>query len=114
MTQSIVPILGEQNFYPRPIQEKISMAIQNQEIAVETHKNQSAIQGWLVSYIAQLLEIDPKEVDVKASFDRYGLDSSATIGLTSDLENWLGGSIDPTITYDYPSIESLSKHLAGS
>ena len=90
------------------------MKMQNQEIIAEKQQTVAAIQDWLVSYLSQLLEIDQNNVDVTTSFDRYGLDSSATIGLTTDLGDWLGRSIDPTITYDYPSIESLSEHLAGS
>lgn len=90
------------------------MKMQNQEIIAEKQQTVAAIQAWLVSYLSQLLEIDQNEVNVTTSFDRYGLDSSATIGLTTDLGDWLGRSIDPTITYDYPSIESLSEHLAGS
>ncbi|MTJ13946.1 acyl carrier protein [Anabaena sp. UHCC 0187] len=90
------------------------MKMPNQEIIAEKQQTVTAIQAWLVSYLSQLLEIDQNEVNVTTSFDRYGLDSSATIGLTTDLGDWLGRSIDPTITYDYPSIESLSEHLSGS
>jgi acyl carrier protein len=90
------------------------MKMQNQEIIAEKQQTVAAIQDWLVSYLSQLLAIDKNEVEVTTSFDRYGLDSSATIGLTTDLGDYLGRSIDPTITYDYPSIESLSEHLAGS
>lgn len=90
------------------------MKMPNQEIIAEKEQTVAAIQAWLVSYLSQLLEIDQNNVDVTTSFDRYGLDSSATIGLTTDLGDWLGRSIDPTITYDYPSIESLSEHLSGS
>jgi acyl carrier protein len=95
------------------------MQMENQELMVETNEKldkkkppAAAIQAWLVSYLAQLLEINPNELDFKASFDRYGLDSSATIGLTTDLGDWLGFAIDPTITYDYSSIESLAEYLA--
>jgi len=28
------------------------------------------------------------------------------------LEDWLGLTIDPTVVYDYPTIEALAKHLA--
>lgn len=90
------------------------MKMPNQEIIAEKQQTVAAIQAWLVSYLSQLLEIDQNNVDITTSFDRYGLDSSATIGLTTDLGDWLGRSIDPTITYDYPSIESLSEHLSGS
>jgi acyl carrier protein len=70
------------------------------------------IQTWLINYLSKLLEIEPSKISLTTSFDRYGLDSSATIGLTSDLGDWLGRDIDPGITYDYPTIESLAQHLA--
>ena len=70
------------------------------------------IQGWIVSYLAQLLEIDPDEVNVTIPFDRYGLDSSVAIGLTGDLEDWLGIKLDPTLLYDYPTIEGLAQHIS--
>lgn len=69
------------------------------------------IQAWIVSYLAQLLEIDPDEINVSIPFDQYGLDSSAAVGMTGDLEDWIGGKIDPTLLYDYPTIETLVQHL---
>ena len=69
------------------------------------------IQDWLVSYIAKLLEIDPQEIDVKISFNRYGLDSYMTVGLIADLEVRLGCNLSPTVMYNYPNIESLARHL---
>lgn len=69
------------------------------------------IQAWIVSYLAQLLEVDSDEIDTATPFDRYGLDSSAAIGMTGDLEDWLNLELDPTLVYDYPTIEALSQHL---
>lgn len=69
------------------------------------------IQDWLVSYLAELLEIDPLKIDVKIPFNRYGLDSSAAIGLTGDLGDCLGYDLDPTLIYDYPTIEDLAEQL---
>jgi acyl carrier protein len=70
------------------------------------------IQAWLVSYLAESLEIDPDEVDVTIPFDRYGLDSSAAVGLIGELEDWLGCELDPTLLYDYPTIEVVALYLA--
>ncbi len=70
------------------------------------------IQAWVISYLAELLEIEPDEVDVTIPFDRYGLDSSAAVGMTGDLEEWLGYELDPTLIYDYPTIEALAGHLS--
>lgn len=70
------------------------------------------IQNWLVAYIADLLEIESEEIDVTIPFDRYGLDSSAAVGMTGDLEDWLGKEVEPILLYDYPTIEALARHLS--
>ncbi|MDZ8188305.1 MAG: acyl carrier protein [Nostoc sp. ChiSLP02] len=70
------------------------------------------IQEWTVSYLANLLEVTPEEVDVTIPFDRYGLDSLAAVSLTGDLQDWLGIDVDPTLIYDYPTIEGLVKYLS--
>ncbi|HEY9670381.1 MAG TPA: acyl carrier protein [Waterburya sp.] len=70
------------------------------------------IQAWIVSYLAQLLEMNPDEINTTIPFDQYGLDSSAAVGMTGDLEDWIGKKIDPTLVYDYPTIEALAQHLA--
>jgi acyl carrier protein len=94
--------------------QEVSQAnsLENAEVALSrSSKSVTEIQAWIVAYLAELLEVDSEEVDVKIPFDRYGLDSSAAIGMTGDLENWLGYSIDPTLIYDYPTIESFARHL---
>lgn len=69
------------------------------------------IQDWLVAYLAELLEIEPTQIDVKISFQKYGLDSSAAIGMIGEMEDWLGYELNPTIIYDHPSIEALSLYI---
>lgn len=73
---------------------------------------QANITDWIVSYLAELLEISSDEIDVQTTFARYGLDSSAAVVLTGDLGGWLGKDIDPTVLYDYPTITDLAAHLA--
>jgi len=46
-------------------------------------------------------------------FDDFALDSATAIGMTGELEDWLGKPVDPTLVYDYPTIEQFSKCLAG-
>lgn len=84
----------------------------SKEIAQKKLPTSVEIQNWLVSYLADLLEIDLDEVDVTIPFDRYGLDSSAAIGMTGNLEEWLGHELDPTLIYDYPTIEALAINLS--
>lgn len=71
----------------------------------------SELQTWMVTYVAHLLDIHPDLVDTTLPFDRYGLDSSAAVGMTGDLEDWLGIELDPTLLYDYPTIAALAQHL---
>lgn len=70
------------------------------------------IINWLISYMAKLLETDQNKIDAQSSFDRYGLDSAATVSLISDLENWLGYELEATLLYDYPTIHDLGQHLS--
>lgn len=70
------------------------------------------IEDWIVAYLANLLETDPEDIEVIVPFDSYGLDSSAAIAMTGDLEDWLRVEIDPTLFYEYPTVSALADHLA--
>ncbi|ACB53108.1 hypothetical protein cce_3760 [Crocosphaera subtropica ATCC 51142] len=72
----------------------------------------SEIEAWLISYLSKLLEVDPETIDVNNTFESYGLDSSASVGLSGDLQEWLETDLDPTLLFDYPTIDSLSHYLA--
>jgi acyl carrier protein len=72
------------------------------------------IRQWMVNYVAELLDIHQAEVKTDIPFDRYGLDSLAAVGMTGDLEEWLGEKLDPTLLYDYPTIDAFSSHLAAT
>lgn len=80
--------------------------------ALSTNHSADTIRDWIVTYLSRLLEVSTDEIDTEIPFDSYGLDSSAAIGLTGDLEDWLGQEIDPILLYDYPTVESLVEHLA--
>ncbi|MEM7591785.1 MAG: acyl carrier protein [Cyanobacteria bacterium P01_A01_bin.83] len=74
--------------------------------------SKAEVQDWVISYLSELLEIEPEEIDPTLPFDRYGLDSTAAAALTSDLEDWLEQEIDPILLYDYPTVEQLAEYLA--
>ncbi len=90
----------------------VSQSSNSQENISKKTATAAEIQDWLVCYLAELMENKPDEIDVTIPFDRYGLDSSAAIGMIGDLESWIGIELDPTLPYDYPSIETLARHLA--
>ena len=90
----------------------ISAEVKNDRASVKELPTEIEIQNWIVNYLAELLEVNPEKIDVTISFDSYGLDSSAAIGLTGDLEDWLGREVAPTLLYDYPTVEALTRYLS--
>ncbi|MEH1788636.1 MAG: AMP-binding protein [Nostoc sp.] len=70
-----------------------------------------AIEVWLISVLAISLKTSADEIDTKQPFSRYGLDSSVAISITSELADWLGHELEPTIFWEYPSIEALAQYL---
>ena len=91
--------------------EPISAEVKNDRASNKKLPTQREIQNWIVNYLAEILELKPDSIDVKIPFDRYGLDSTAAIGMTGELEDWLGTEIDPTLLYDYPTVEDFARHL---
>ena len=70
------------------------------------------IQEYLVSYLAKLLEIEPDNIKITIPFAQYNLDSVVSVALMGDLEEWLERELNPTLIYDYPTIEALAQHLS--
>ncbi len=44
--------------------------------------------------------------------EAYGLTSVIAVGLSAELEDWLGIDVDATIVWDYPTVAGLAAHLA--
>jgi acyl transferase domain-containing protein/acyl carrier protein len=72
------------------------------------------IQGWLVARLSELLGIEPREIDVREPFASYGLGSTEMVMLSGELADWLGRSLSAELAYEYPTIETLARHLAGT
>lgn len=71
------------------------------------------IQAWLISKVSEQLELDPDEIDIYEPFASYGLTSMTAVSLSGDLENWFQIKLSPTLTWDYPTIETLAQYLDG-
>ncbi|CEJ47228.1 acyl carrier protein [Umezakia ovalisporum] len=70
------------------------------------------IEAWLVAEIAQLLNIQADEIDVKEPLDSYGLHSVQAIMLANKAEKILGFKLSPMLLWHYPTISLLAKRLA--
>ena len=77
----------------------------NENITFET------ISQWLQKSIGDILNETPESISIQKSFPSFGLDSVVIVTLSVDLENWLGIELDPTIFYEFSSIEEISNWL---
>lgn len=81
-------------------------AIANQASTAEV------IQAWLAAQIAEQLDVEPDEIDVRLTFDNYSMDSVKAMIIVTRAEQFLGFSLPPALFWHYPTIEALSKRLA--
>jgi acyl carrier protein len=70
------------------------------------------IQDWLAAQIAEQQGIDADEIDIKAPFDSYGLDSVQIMKIASLGKQYFGLQLSPIVMWNYPNIQSLSQYLA--
>ena len=90
-------------------EEKTNITLQQLSLKSLTAED---IQAWLVEQIAQELGVKPDEINVRLPFDSYGLDSVLAIAIASAGKQFLGLDMSPLLLVHYPTIESLSQHLA--
>lgn len=79
---------------------------------------EQTLRQWLVEALAQKLSedqkhsVDPAEVDTSINFEDYGLDSRTAIQMSGRLEKVLERRLSPALFFNYPTIDSLVKHLS--
>ncbi|MBP2632102.1 MAG: amino acid adenylation domain protein, partial [Firmicutes bacterium] len=69
------------------------------------------IQNWLVSQMADRLKIAEDKIDICEPLSIYGLDSAEAVIITGEMGEWLGQDVSPTIVWDYPTIDSITRFL---
>lgn len=74
--------------------------------------NAATIQAWLIANLAERLKIEPAELRTDQAFASFGLDSVAAVSLSSEMEDWLGRRLAPSLLWDHPTIAGLAEHLA--
>ena len=93
-------------------ESKIPVSRNGQLSTLSTSSKAESIQGWLIDKLAEVLEIEPNQIDVGQDFEEYGLESAEAINLSGDLEDYLGCRLPPTLLWDYQNIEALANYLA--
>ncbi len=65
-------------------------------------------------FLAKTLHTDPGKIDADADFDRLGLDSVMAVALILDLEEWSGLDLEPSLLFEYPTINELARYVTAS
>jgi acyl carrier protein len=71
-----------------------------------------ALVDWLTGRIAGYLATSPAAIETDMAFGDFGLDSAFALNLCTDLETEFGIRVEPTVTWDYPTISDIAGHLA--
>jgi acyl carrier protein len=71
------------------------------------------LRGWLAEQVGALVGIDSAGIEVDELLAGYGLDSVHAAQLSADVEQRWGVPMDPSVTWDHPTISELAEHLRG-
>ena len=66
------------------------------------------IQQWLTSLFLKELKIEPNDMRSDKEFQDYGVDSILLSQILTSVNALIGSELDPTILYEYSTIESFS------
>jgi acyl carrier protein len=62
---------------------------------------------WLTERVAYYLGIPAEQIKPHVKLVEYGLESVYALALCGDVEDELGIEVEPTLAWDYPTIDSL-------
>jgi acyl carrier protein len=71
------------------------------------------IATWLAGQLASYLDIQPEQLDMDLPLAEYGLDSVYALNLCGEIEDSLGVAVEPTLAWDYPTVNAMAGYLRG-
>jgi acyl carrier protein len=73
------------------------------------------IVDWLVDRIAKEMKVAPNELILDETFFNIGMNSLSTLIISGELAEFLElEEFNPSMFWDYPSIQKLAEHLTES
>jgi acyl-CoA synthetase (AMP-forming)/AMP-acid ligase II/acyl carrier protein len=81
--------------------------------AIVAARREGALRTWLVDAVAGYLSLPPSQVGSEVKLRSLGLDSVHAMGLCVDIEERWGILVEPTLAWDFPTIDTIVTHLGG-
>jgi alkylation response protein AidB-like acyl-CoA dehydrogenase/acyl carrier protein len=69
------------------------------------------LRAWAISWLAERLRVDEAQIDPQRSFADHGVDSLAAVEFAKALADRVGVSLDETLLWNFPTIDSLLGYL---
>lgn len=61
--------------------------------------------------VAKEMRVEPQTLDPQQKFTSYGLDSIVALSVSGDLEDLTQLELEPTLLWDYPTINALAEYI---
>ncbi|MFJ9590925.1 acyl carrier protein [Streptomyces acidicola] len=87
------------------------MSVPATDPTANTEPTAESLSSWLADRIGLYLQRSPSEIQPTVPLAEYGLDSVAALSLCGDIEEDFDLVLEPTVAWDYPTIEALAGHL---
>ena len=104
------------NFHHEHLTATIDPAHQRRQVkertmTTTTRSTYTALVDWLINRVAANLNIAPAAIATDSSISDYGVDSVFALTLCADLEYEFGIVVEPTLAWDYPTIDAMAAYL---
>ncbi|MFF1908878.1 acyl carrier protein [Kitasatospora sp. NPDC058218] len=80
--------------------------------SIEQTQDLTELRAWLTDRVAFYLEIPVEQIRPDVKLVEYGLESVYALALCGDAEDEFDVELEPTLAWDYPTIDALSGLLA--
>jgi acyl carrier protein len=70
------------------------------------------IRDWVILKFAEVLGIDPEEIDLSEPLTSYGVGSIQALTLVAELEDWMERTLPVTLLWDCSTLDEVIKYLS--
>ena len=75
------------------------------------HKSFTEISDWIVAHISKHSEIDPSQITLDTDIVNFRLDSLLLVDITTQLEEWIGMELSPSIFWEMGTIAATTQWI---
>ncbi|AQS35441.1 acyl carrier protein [Shewanella psychrophila] len=72
---------------------------------------QTELMTFIQEKVAEYLSKPVEDIKLTTALSEYGINSVSAMSLCADIEDLIGIDVEPTLTWNYPTIEKMSAFL---